>query len=203
MRSLYQIALEAGTDKIDRQHRFHGWYERHFGDRRTHELTLLEIGILKGASHRLWREYFPNARILGIDNRAGTLQNLPKGVEGFVGDQSDPSFLRTVIEAAGGFDIVIDDGCHQMTHQKAAFQYLFPHVNPGGFYVIEDIGTSYRPRYGGGPIGMPGTTIEMVKRLIADLDFRFGHQEGRAAPADTIVAGIHFYMNIVFIERGE
>jgi hypothetical protein len=110
------------------------------------EITLLEIGVLKGGSLLLWRDYFAQGTIVGIDI------NLP---EGFVpterirvhqGSQSDPIFLTEVArrEAPEGFDIIIDDASHFADLTRKSFWHLFDnHLKPGGLYVIEDWGTGY------------------------------------------------------------
>jgi RimJ/RimL family protein N-acetyltransferase len=43
------------------------------------------------------------------------------------------------LSSHGPFDIVIDDASHVSTHQQIALASLFPHVTPGGFYIIEDL----------------------------------------------------------------
>ena len=50
----------------------------------------------------------------------------------------------------GGVDIVLDDGSHHMHDVKSSFDYLYPILNVGGIYIIEDLHTSYWRRYGGG-----------------------------------------------------
>jgi hypothetical protein len=61
------------TDKWN-VHKYAQWYETHFAPLRKKRLNILEIGI-GGYSHpeygggclRMWRTYFPKARIYGID----------------------------------------------------------------------------------------------------------------------------------------
>jgi hypothetical protein len=43
----------------------------------------------------------------------------------------------------GPFDIIIDDGSHHWNHQITTLQQLFPFLKPGGFFVVEDIDTSF------------------------------------------------------------
>lgn len=58
----------------------------------------------------------------------------------YLGDQSDKSFLQTVVaNSTGNYDIVIDDGGHKYIHQKPSFEVLWDHVMPGGLYFIEDL----------------------------------------------------------------
>jgi hypothetical protein len=37
----------------------------------------------------------------------------------------------------------LDDGSHDVIHQQLTFGKFFKLVKPGGFYIIEDLGTSY------------------------------------------------------------
>ena len=142
-RSPAALALLYGSDKAENH--YTSRYRAFFGPLRSRPLTLLEIGILGGASLRMWRRYLPRSTIVGIDSelehRLPDLE-LPN-VEMHVGDQSDETFLSSLIERYGGFDIVIDDGSHIGRHIQASFSVLFPAVRPGGWYVIEDLGTAY------------------------------------------------------------
>ena len=48
-----------------------------------------------------------------------------------------------------GFDIVLDDGGHELRMQQASFEALFPSMRPGGVYIVEDTHTSMWPMFGG------------------------------------------------------
>lgn len=84
---------------------------------------------------------------IGIDER-GIRQCMDKfnkeypGVveDVFFGDQSNVTFLEQVVRATGGhYDVVIDDGGHQLHLIMPSMEYLWPHVAPGGWYIIEDL----------------------------------------------------------------
>lgn len=101
---------------------------------------ILEIGVYKGASLCVWRDWFgPEAYIAGIEidsQRATAARSLERV---FIGDQTDPAFLeRVLLESGSQFDLIVDDGCHLPSAQEAAFVKLWPAVTPGGVYVIED-----------------------------------------------------------------
>jgi cephalosporin hydroxylase len=200
MRSLNAIGMETKTDKIT-NHRYDPFYERHLAHLRDKPIVLLEIGIEFGKSLQMWREYFPKARIIGIDKKPYAMKFVPKGAEGFVGDQADPAFLKSITDKAGGFDVVIDDGGHHMAPQQASFKMLFPHVRPNGYYVMEDVATSYQPRFGGGKAGTPGRTIDMMKDLVDQMDHSYDLRFGPRAHFK--IRGVCFYEGIVFIERNE
>ena len=63
-----------------------------------------------------------------------------------------------------------------MAQQRTTFTHLWQLVAPGGIFVMEDLLTSYRQDYGGGPKGTSGTMIEMQKDMLDDLNCRHhGH----------------------------
>lgn len=51
--------------------------------------------------------------------------------------------MRSVAKQIGGIDIIIDDGSHINEHVIKSFSILFPLLNMGGIYAIEDLQTSY------------------------------------------------------------
>jgi hypothetical protein len=58
-------------------------------------------------------------------------------------DQSDSNQLsKFVSEVDYKFDIIIDDGSHQMADQQLTFYYLSKVLKKGGIYIIEDLHTS-------------------------------------------------------------
>jgi hypothetical protein len=110
------------------------------------KITLLELGILKGESLLLWRDYFPFGVIAGIDIKLPRDFDPGERIHIFEGSQADPQFLSNVANkvAPDGFDIIIDDASHIGELTKTAFWHLFDnHLKPNGLYVIEDWGTGY------------------------------------------------------------
>lgn len=122
------------------------WYDPVFELLVNQKITLLELGILKGGSLLMWKDYFELGLIVGID------LTLPKDftpdarIKIFKGDQIDTRFLGKIAAetAPGGFDIIIDDASHMGEYTKKSFWYLFEnHLKPGGIYAIEDWPTGY------------------------------------------------------------
>ena len=125
-------------------------YHQLFAPLRYRELWLLEIGVAVGCSLRMWRDYFPNARIVGLDKGPP-----PEGLRELIaarrivyiqGDQGDSAALQRAIDCTGGtgFDIIIDDAAHIGVLAKTSFAFLFPSgLKPAGLYFIEDFGTGY------------------------------------------------------------
>ena len=134
-------------------------YERAFAHLRTRQIALLEIGVNRGGSLHMWRDYFTRGTIVGVDLAppAGFVD--PSGrCRVFQGDQADPAALRAIAASAapGGFHIIVDDASHIGEATAATFKALFyDHLQPGGFYAIEDWGTGYWDSWPDG--GQPGS----------------------------------------------
>lgn len=151
-------ALAPGHDYVET-------YEQFFSPIRNQVARVFEIGVLKGESLRLWEAYFPNADIFGIDI-LDTSEHESDRITTFVADQSDREQLGDFLEAHGGdFDIIIDDGGHTMEQQQVSFGFLFPAVRPGGYYVLEDVHTSFSARFGTVGDGA-NSTSNMIVRYI-------------------------------------
>jgi hypothetical protein len=110
------------------------------------KIALLELGVEKGGSLLLWRDYFQRGTIAGIDIKLPDGFDPGERIHIFEGDQANPQFLSQVAYniAPEGFDIIIDDASHIGELTKTAFWHLFDnHLKPNGLYVIEDWGTGY------------------------------------------------------------
>ncbi len=67
MRSLDEIGLDSLTDKSSANHNYCVKYEKYLQFDRLKELKILEIGVAGGHSLRMWKEFYPNATVVGID----------------------------------------------------------------------------------------------------------------------------------------
>lgn len=127
----------AGLGDKGTLHKYIENYDLIFRDYRYRDnINVMEIGVQEGYSLRMWRDYFARARIVGID-----IKDCPKDINGcefYKCDQNNPDEINKVLEGEN-FDIIIDDGSHLFEHQVTSFKSLFPRLNPGGIYVIEDI----------------------------------------------------------------
>ena len=108
---------------------------------------VLEVGVKKGGSIKLWREYFKDdARIFGtdIDPTIATFSH-DMGIKTVVCDSTDPVSVDAAFRGQI-FDVVFDDGCHRLTCIKQTFENLYPRLAPGGLYVIEDFPMYYKTK---------------------------------------------------------
>lgn len=150
--------LESAGYRTDKQPSFLSVYESLFSTLREQPMALLELGIHHGGSLLMWRDYFPQGAIAGLDQHAVKLDDPSGRIRVYQGQQQDTVLLdRVAAEVApGGFDIVIDDASHFGRLSRATFRHLFDHhLKPGGVYVIEDWGTGYWPSWPDGCAWQP------------------------------------------------
>jgi hypothetical protein len=161
-------AAARDTDKGPSQHHYTELYERLFFPWKDEPITILEIGIANGGSLAMWQEYFTQARIVAVDILPKTQFDTPR-VTTLMGDQANREHLQAAVTAAsGGAHIVIDDGGHTMAQQQVSLGYLFPHVRPGGYYVIEDVHTSLPALWQGYGVDRGGanSTLRMLENFV-------------------------------------
>lgn len=208
---LVALANYYGTDKWN-AHWYAEVYAEHFRDWRDRPINLLEIGVggfddphSGGASLRMWKAYFRNSQIHGVDIHDKTPIE-ERRIRVWQGSQADPKFMSRVFAGIGRVDILIDDGSHVNAHVITTFQHCFPLLADGGIYVIEDVQTSYWPEYGGNPetFDDPGTSMGFFKRLTDGLNHTEIPDGSRArGPFDTTVRAVHFYHNLIILEKGD
>jgi hypothetical protein len=206
--ALTLIGSRTLTDKV--VHNYTTYYEQHFSKFRYKSITLLEIGVYNGASVKMWEQYFPNAKIYAIDINPEAKQYETDRIKIFIGDQANINFLTEVVRQVNDqFDIIIDDGGHRMNQQINSLNFLYGHTKPGGFYVIEDLQSSYVGGYGGGEINKEGTTIAYIKQLIDTLCYpngeklypeMFEYNLDSPIGIDNILS-FHIYSKICFINK--
>lgn len=155
LESLDAIGLRTGTDKASTIHDYLGVYEQQLGHLRGERFQLVEIGVHKGASTRMWAEFFPRADVVGIDIDPACRAIEDDRIKVLVGNQGDPRFLARLARRLRPL-VLVDDGSHRWEHQIDTFRTLFPIVRRGGFFIVEDIHTSFGDDYAA-TYGRPGT----------------------------------------------
>jgi hypothetical protein len=143
MSLLNELALKYGTDKSSEAHNYCNKYDKVLLPLREQFTNVLEIGVDKGFSLKMWEEYFPNATIFGLDIDPECKKYEVGRVKILVADQGDETQLNQVGQEFGSFDLILDDGSHKHRHQILSYKILFPYVKRGGLYIIEDLFTSY------------------------------------------------------------
>jgi len=139
-------SLDAIFDKYDTDKKscFHN-YTRQYGDLlrnyKDNPLKYLEIGVFNGGSINAFREYFNNAKCLvglDIDCRCKNFESIDKNVFVEIGNATERSFIESITQKYGAFDIILDDGGHSNSDVIQSFELLFPLLNDNGLYIVED-----------------------------------------------------------------
>jgi len=121
------------------KHSYISLYEKILEPFRNIPVTFVELGIFSGWSLDLWSRYFidENTKIIGVDISPSidnkTISDIRQQI--IIGNCTDPSTFESIDK----IDIVIDDASHTLKDQTESFNLLFPLLNIGGIYCIEDI----------------------------------------------------------------
>jgi hypothetical protein len=204
---LNRLALLFGTDKWG-SHWYTQHYQRYFSPLKKKRLNLLEIGVGAyenpgegGESLRMWKAYFRNSRIVGIDIHDKTRFREHR-VDVRQCDQTNSEALLRLSNEYGGFDIIIDDGSHINEHVIKTFHALFPALRQNGIYVVEDTQTAYWPTWGGG-ISKSQTSMSFFKGLADGLNHvEYSIENYEPNYLDQNIVEIAFFHNLIFIRKG-
>src|ERR1043165_1930893 len=104
-------------------------------------MSILEIGVQNGGSLEVYDAFFAKAQaIVGcdIDPKCADLHYVSKRIAVVVGDCSVPATVAKIRRHSPSFDIIIDDGSHKSEDIIRSFLTYFPHLRPGGAFVVED-----------------------------------------------------------------
>lgn len=93
----------------------------------------------QGGSLRVWRDYFPNANIYGIDIAEDCMFEEER-IKTYLFDSSNFSSCIHHLPIDITYDIIIDDGNHDPAYQVKTLRNLLPYLNENGYYIIEDLG---------------------------------------------------------------
>ena len=195
-------------------------YDALFAPLRHAPISMLEIGVQNGGSLETWSSYFTEARLLlgcDIDPKCEGLRYDDHRVKIVVGDANAAPTYQKILGISPQFDVVIDDGSHVSTDIINSFINYFPHVTPGGVYVVEDAHCLYMNAFGGG-ILHEYSAYAFFKKLIDVTSFQFWREDLsiqnymrtffdlRATPAfivDGWVESIEFKNSIITIRKAK
>jgi cephalosporin hydroxylase len=216
--TLDEIAIKHGCDKSSLKHDYCRIYEQYFS--KMHPVHLLEIGYggyddpdKGGESALMWLEWMgyhhaneDKYKLLRGDTITITdihhKNNVPEGVLFLQTDVTNPECFNKHYYNTPHYDIIIDDGSHMNADIIAAFKNLWPVLNPGGLYCVEDLHSSYSDYY---PDSKPepngeGTAMQFFTYLshspnipFIDPVYHIGLYKG--------IEFIHFYKDLIIIKK--
>ena len=149
------------TDKAN-VHTYTRHYDSLLAPYQTDARAVLEIGVKKGGSLKLWREFFgASTRVIGIDtDRAGPTFPRDANVKVLALDSTDADAVRAALGSEPFLSVIVDDGCHLLKCIWKTFAATYPLLLDDGIYLVEDF-----PAYGLAP---NGALAEASRRLLVE-----------------------------------
>lgn len=138
--TLDQLCNRHTADKGSLWHDFCRRYDPYLAPLRDKPINLLEVGIQFGCSARMWLDYFSCAQIYGVDIRKEHhVDDDDIRFHFQIGDQSNVDFWSQWKSQNPRMHVIIDDAAHVVPASRPMFESLWPHLEPGGLYAIEDV----------------------------------------------------------------
>jgi 23S rRNA U2552 (ribose-2'-O)-methylase RlmE/FtsJ len=121
------------TDKFDLGYIDH-FYDKVLKEGRSKAKNVMEIGVAGGGSLELWRDYYPKkTNIHAIDIHHFEIE----GIKRKVGDAYTEEMASRFKDDY--FDVIIDDGTHNLDDWYKLVDLYLPKVKEGGRLIIEDV----------------------------------------------------------------
>lgn len=141
--SLIDLVDNSLTDK-NTLHSYLNLYQELLVNKKETAKNVLEVGIHLGGSIKLWRDFFTNARVYGID--IFHENNIPDNIkmdsitlytstDAYNEDFVKSTFLDTNIK----FDFLLDDGPHTLESMISFVQLYSQLLTDDGILIIEDV----------------------------------------------------------------
>lgn len=175
-------------------------YERFLSRWVGTDARVLEIGVFRGGGLDLLSDYLgAQVQLVGMDIDAHAADLADERFPVFIGDQSNPDHLRALNDQYGPFDVIIDDGGHTIHQQVTSAETLFPLLNDGGVYLIEDVHTSYWDQYlDDGERNL----LDWVRDRLDDLNAYHHSREIDLTEWQSTLRAVHAYDSVVVLEKG-
>ena len=170
-------------------------YERVLGRYAGQGATIVEVGVGDGGSILMWKKYFRDARVIGVDIDPGARDLTRFGIEIHVGDQGSDEFWEGFYASVGPIDVLLDDGGHYQEQQIVTVAHALRNLRDGGVVFVEDVHTSYLPGFGG---PSRHSFVNFAKHLADCVNSRGEDILARGEFRD-VVWSIEFYESIVVI----
>ena len=136
-----QYTQPSKKNKIKIQaHGYSKFYQDIFNPIKNESLNIIEVGSFYGNASAALFFYFKNSKIYGADINPDMFRYKANRVESLYVDSSSLSSIRNeLINKNIKFDIIIEDASHMLKDQIISLFYLFPILNKGGYFIIEEL----------------------------------------------------------------
>lgn len=140
--SLEEIVDNSRTDK-NTVHSYLPLYQEILISKKETAKHVLEVGIYKGGSIKLWNDFFTNATVYGLDVMNSDhvwdgIKNNDKIILHTSTDAYNQDFFNTHISNKN-FDFMLDDGPHSLESMKQFIKLYSQVMTDDGVLIIEDV----------------------------------------------------------------
>ena len=149
--SLDKLFYHYGSDKANifkktekNGHGYSKFYTQKLEKFQNHKINILEIGSYSGASAAAFAKYLPESNIFCFDINISNFEYKSKKIHVFGLDIKDQKKTTKTLNKIADkfkfieFDIIIDDGSHNLSDILIALKFFFKCLRNKGLYVIED-----------------------------------------------------------------
>ena len=149
--TLDELFYHYGSDKANvfklnnkSGHGFSKFYEKNFKKFKDKKINILEIGSYAGGSAAAFVKYFPNINIFCFDINISNFKYKSKKIHVFGIDINNEKKINKILDSIflqyniDGFDLIIDDGSHNLSDILNGLKFFFQYVKSNGIYIIED-----------------------------------------------------------------
>ena len=121
-------------------HGYSKFYHDIFYPIRNKMLNIIELGSFYGNASAALFFYFKNSKIYGADINPDMFRYKSDRIENlYVNSSSVLSIKNEIIHRNIKFDIIIEDASHMLKDQIISLFYLFPILNEGGYFIVEEL----------------------------------------------------------------
>ena len=121
----------------------HGYakiYENVFADLKNASINILELGSFYGNAAAAFYFYFDKAYIYSGDVYPDLFKYKSNRIKNFYVDSSSRnSLINNLLSNKNNFDIIIEDASHMLKDQILSLFMLFPLLNSGGLFIVEEL----------------------------------------------------------------
>ena len=135
----YQKPIKKEKNLID-GHQYNLFYEKFLNSKKYNVNTILELGTFKGNATASFFYFFPNAVIDTGDLYPDLLRYKSNRINNFKIDTSSKKEIHEkLISQKKNYELIIEDAGHYYKDQIISLFMLFPKLNKGGIFIIEEL----------------------------------------------------------------
>ena len=150
-KSLDYLFYEYGSDKANifkpnqkPGHGFSIYYEKKLEKYKNKNINILEIGSYAGASAAAFTKYLPKSKVYCFDVNISNFKYKSENINVYGIDiNNQKKVVKTLNKIFSEqnftqFDLIIDDGSHNLSDILVSLKFFFKYVKNKGLYIIED-----------------------------------------------------------------